>query len=363
MPDLGQVIAAAVPADRDLQPEFTAWINAIRVGTLLPNANAVGLPETGRADPAWVKKRISEFYDAAMQPKPWIVVDQEGGQASQFSSDNGMDKIPPKLKFDFTPIPSLKKLATLPRVERLAFVRTQAKELVDSGVNWVFAPVVDLGSANPVIGKRERAASADPAVTAQVISEVIEEFQRQGVMATAKHFPGHGSVAQDSHLGLATSTKTWDELKKSDLIPFQKAIASHVGAVMTGHIQIQGEKGPASLSPKMVRERLRKEMKFNGLIVTDGLWMKGVGDSTANQVAIQAIRAGNDVLTVAMGLSELQSLYRELCNQATSDSQFKSMLLGSINRVKKLKRAQSRSLARSRSSAPLNSVPSSAAAL
>jgi beta-N-acetylhexosaminidase len=197
------------------------------------------------------------------------------------------------------------------------------------GVNWLFAPAVDVNNNpnNPVINTRSF--GEDPAQVAAFAKAFIEGAQNAGAMATAKHFPGHGDTATDSHIGLPVVDVSMDRLEKLELVPFRAAIDAHVGAVMSAHIalpQIEPELAapvralsereastaeftsrtevdssrvtlPGTLSPKIMTGLLRDELKFNGVIVTDAMSMAGVAARySPAEAAIRSIKAGADVI-------------------------------------------------------------------
>jgi beta-N-acetylhexosaminidase len=169
------------------------------------------------------------------------------------------------------------------------------------GVRWILAPVLDVNSNpdNPVINIRSF--GEDPKLVARLGVAFIQGVQQQGVLATGKHFPGHGDTATDSHLELPILTADRGRLEEIEFVPFKKAIERGVWSIMTAHLAVpavDGEPGlPATLSSRVLGEVLRKELGFSNLVVTDSLTMSGLtkgfwsGDS-----AVRAIRAGVDVL-------------------------------------------------------------------
>jgi beta-N-acetylhexosaminidase len=198
------------------------------------------------------------------------------------------------------------------------------------GVNWLLAPVADVNNNpdNPVINTRSY--GEDPAAVAEFVRAFIEGAQAAGAMACAKHFPGHGDTATDSHIGLPVVDVGRGRLESLELIPFRAAIAAGVGSIMSAHIALpQIETGlaapvralsereaaaaeflsrteagtarvtlPSTFSPKIMTGLLREELKFDGLIVTDALSMAGVAARyTPAQAAVRSLKAGADVIT------------------------------------------------------------------
>src|SRR5262245_46924831 len=199
-----------------------------------------------------------------------------------------------------------------------------------AGINWLFAPVVDVNNNpdNPVINTRSY--GEDPATVAAFARAFIEGAQSAGAIACAKHFPGHGDTATDSHIGLPVVDVSKERLERLELVPFRAAIAANVGSIMSAHIALpqvetdlaapvrtlsereaaaaeflsRREAGaaratlPSTPSPKIMTGLLREELKFAGLIVTEALSMAGVAARyTPAQAAVRSVKAGADVIT------------------------------------------------------------------
>ena len=189
------------------------------------------------------------------------------------------------------------------RDEKLAFEagRVTAEEARALGVHVNFAPVVDVNNnpRNPVINTRSF--GEDPALVAQLATAYIRGLQSAGVLATLKHFPGHGDTDVDSHLGLPIIKHPRERLDSVELPPFRAGIAAGAEAVMTGHIEMPAfdpaPDTPTTLSQPIVTGILRKELAFRGLIYTDSMSMQGVTNTHApGEAAVRAIAAGNDVV-------------------------------------------------------------------
>src|SRR4051812_37298441 len=151
-----------------------------------------------------------------------------------------------------------------------------AEEMRAIGVNWLYAPVADINNKadNPVINIRSF--GEDPQKVGAFVAAMVKGVQDGGALATAKHFPGHGDTATDSHIGLATIRADRDRLDHVELVPFRAAIQAGVDSIMTAHValpDITGDQLPSTLSPKMTTDVLRNELKFDGIIVTDSLSM------------------------------------------------------------------------------------------
>ena len=171
------------------------------------------------------------------------------------------------------------------------------------GIHMNYAPVVDVNSNsnNPVIGMRSF--GEVPEVVAQKGSLYMKGMQEAGIIACAKHFPGHGNTHSDSHITLPVVMGKKRDLRKTELLPFQYLIDKGVASIMTAHLSVpafeKNKKKPSSLSYKIVTKLLKDKMGFDGLIVTDGLDMKGVTKYyEKGDVALEAFLAGNDILLI-----------------------------------------------------------------
>ncbi len=176
-----------------------------------------------------------------------------------------------------------------------------AQEARALGVHWILAPVMDVNNNpdNPVINIRSYGES--PRLVARLGSAFIRGARAGGALTTAKHFPGHGDTATDSHVGLPVIQSDIARLQSTELVPFKSAIEAGVDAVMTAHIALPGITGksrlPATLSSEIMTGLLRTELNFRGLVVTDALEMNGVTDHYwCGLAAIRAIQAGADIL-------------------------------------------------------------------
>jgi beta-glucosidase len=176
---------------------------------------------------------------------------------------------------------------------------TIAQESRAIGLNWVLAPVVDVNNNpdNPVINVR--AFGDNPEIVSQLTTAFIRGAQQHPVLTAAKHFPGHGDTAIDSHLELPLLSHSWERLQQIELPPFIAAIAAGVDAVMSAHLQIPAldPDYPATLSQRILTQQLRKHLGFDGLIVTDALVMGAIANRYgANEAAVLAVAAGADIL-------------------------------------------------------------------
>lgn len=175
------------------------------------------------------------------------------------------------------------------------------KELAALGINQDYAPVADVNidPANPVIGVRSF--GADPELAAALTAAQVEGYEREGgIIATAKHFPGHGDTKTDSHVGIPEIRHTREEWERIDAPPFRAAIEAGIGAIMTGHLvfpELDPSRDPATVSYPIITGLLRQYLGFDGVVVTDSLGMQGVRDKYGDdRVVVLAVNAGVDML-------------------------------------------------------------------
>jgi beta-glucosidase-like glycosyl hydrolase/CubicO group peptidase (beta-lactamase class C family) len=176
-----------------------------------------------------------------------------------------------------------------------------ALEAREAGVHWIYAPVADVNNnpGNPIINTRSF--GEDPARVAEFVSAYVRGVEENGGLATAKHFPGHGDTAADSHIDLPVIRADRARLESLELVPFRAAIAAGVGSVMTGHLNVPAlepdPNTPATLSENILTGVLRKDLGFQGLVITDALDMGGITVRFApGEAAVRAILAGADCL-------------------------------------------------------------------
>ncbi|HKM49446.1 MAG TPA: glycoside hydrolase family 3 N-terminal domain-containing protein [Terriglobales bacterium] len=186
-----------------------------------------------------------------------------------------------------------------------AFGRITAEESRAIGIHWNFFPDADVNSnpVNPIINTRSF--GEDPKQVGDLVAAYIKGAHEGGMLTTAKHFPGHGDTATDSHLGVASVNVDRAHLDSIELPPFQRAIAAGVDSVMVAHVTVPAlDSDPnhvATISPAIVSDLLEKQLGFKGIIVTDALDMAGLTHLFANSIgraAVEAFKAGNDLLLI-----------------------------------------------------------------
>jgi beta-N-acetylhexosaminidase len=218
--------------------------------------------------------------------------------------------LPPRL-FGTTVFPHAMAFGATDNLEYAEeFGRITAQESRALGVHWNLFPVADVNSnpANPIIGTR--AFGENPSQVGDLVAAYIRGAHANGMLTTAKHFPGHGNTATDSHIAVARVDETFDQLSTIDLPPFRKAISAGVDAVMTAHVRVPAlDPDPnhvATTSPHIIGDLLKTQLGFSGLVVTDALDMAGLSNRykwNPGRAAVDAFKAGNDVLTMPADLA------------------------------------------------------------
>ena len=224
-----------------------------------------------------------------------IGIDYEGGVISRLKEQYGF---PPTVSHQYLGRQNNPNLT-------YQYASQMATTLATMGINLNFAPVVDLNvnPHNPIIGKRERSFSADPNIVSSQALEFIKAHHQHGVLCTLKHFPGHGSSTNDSHLGLVDVTDSWSE---SELIPYRNLIhTGQVDAIMTGHVfnKHLDPLYPATLSNQIITKLLRQELNYQGVVLSDDIQMRAIAHHYGLKMAVhKAIEAGVDIILVGNNL-------------------------------------------------------------
>lgn len=262
---------------------------------------AIVLLESNARSPSQLTALTNDIQQTLLAqgaPPALIAVDQEGGRIQSLEPVSG---------FTQWPAPALVAATQDPALAR-AYGTALATELRAVGINMNLAPVADLltNPANRVIGSR--AYGNDPALVSLTIADVIRGMQEGGVLATAKHFPGHGDTLADSHIELPVVPDTLEALSERELLPFQAAIDAEVGAIMTAHVQYSALQptgyAPGSLSFLVVDSLLRSRLGYDGLVMTDALDMDAIDrQMTTGDAAVRAVQAGSDLVLVGAHVS------------------------------------------------------------
>lgn len=246
--------------------------------------------------------RLTNYYQAQSKTPLFIAMDAEWGISMRLDS-----------------VPDFPKAMTLGAVQDEKLVYNMGKEMARQfkilGMHINFAPVVDVNSnpENPVIGYR--AFGGDREVVAKHAVSYMKGLQENGVIANAKHFPGHGDTEADSHFSLPVIKNPEQRIWQVDLYPYQELFKENLMSVMVAHLAVPSlddSNTPTSLSKKVVTDLLQNRMNFQGLIFTDALNMKGVAIANSpGEVDLKALLAGNDVLLYSQNVPKAKILIKE----------------------------------------------------
>nr|WP_230500992.1 glycoside hydrolase family 3 N-terminal domain-containing protein [Sutcliffiella rhizosphaerae] len=293
----------------EMLPEIERLVKDYHLGgVILFRENVVTTEQTTRL--------VADYQEAAEKYGLLMTIDQEGGIVTRLQSGTDM---PGNMALGATRSPEIAHNVG----------KAIGEELHSLGINMNFAPVMDVNNNpdNPVIGVRSF--GENPELVAQMGVAYTEGLQSTGVAATAKHFPGHGDTAVDSHLGLPEVPHEKDRLLEVELYPFQKGMEAGIDAIMTAHVtfpKIDDTKAisrktgeeiaiPATLSYKVLTELIRDEMGYDGIITTDAMNMAAIADHFGPvDAAIRAVQAGTDIVLMPVGLSEVRQGLLEAVN-------------------------------------------------
>lgn len=282
--------------------------------------------------PQQVANLTTELQQVAVQTPNaiplFIAIDQEGGIVTRLKK--GATVFPGNLALGATRSESLAEKAG----------EITALELAAVGINLNFAPVMDINTnpRNPVIGVR--AYGDSPMLVSQLGTAYIRGLQANGVLATAKHFPGHGDTHVDSHKKLPTVGHDEERMNAVELAPFRAAIEARVAAMMSAHILYPALDAdtPATLSHRVLTGLLREQLGFEGLIITDDLEMQAIdAHYQTGNAAVMAIQAGADIVMVPWSLKKQQQAYNALRNSVKRGKISVSRLNQSVRRILKTK--------------------------
>lgn len=266
---------------------------------------------------------------------PLIAIDQEGGSVARLG--------PP-----FSRFPDARQLATGPEPEAAltACARTCATELTGVGINFNLAPVLDICPAGEGFFMERRALGNDPATVARLAGLMIETMQAQGLAACGKHFPGLGAARLDPHQVLPVVEKSREELLARDLLPFLAAARAGVAAIMSSHTIYPAldPAHPATLSPLILDDLLRRDLGYQGVLITDDLEMGAIENHhSVPEAALAAFLAGADLLLICHEHDKVRATIARL-EGAMAEGQISRARLGqSLARIARLRAAFARS--------------------
>ena len=300
--EIGQLLIGSLPGV-SITPEIRSLAREFQLGGVILFARNVEAPEQ-------VSELSRDVQQLGREVPLWVSVDQEGGRVA-------------RLRAPFTEWPPM---AVLGRSgdEALAgrFARALAAELRAVGITLDYAPVLDIHTNpdNPVIG--DRALADDASLVARLGTAIVRGLQESGVAACGKHFPGHGDTSVDSHHDLPVVEHPPDRIRRVECVPFRAAIAADVAFMMTAHVLVPSldDTHPATLSRAVVRDLLRDELGFQGVIVGDDLEMKAIAARhPVPDAAVGAVAAGCDGILICSGNVERQAAALEALVHAVED--------------------------------------------
>jgi beta-N-acetylhexosaminidase len=284
---IGARLAVGIPG-LEATDEVVAALQATRAQSLVVFSRNF-------ASPAQFTRLLRDLEER-LQRWLLVLVDHEGGRIIRFAS--GVTRFPDAATVGRTQAPA--------DVERQG--RVEAQELRGLGVHANLAPCVDVvgEGSDPIIG--DRSYGAEPSHVGALGAARIRGLQAHGVAACAKHFPGLGAVPRDPHKVLPTISLGWPQMRRTHLPPFQAAIEAGVAMIMSSHVCYPGLGEPAGLpatfSPRLIREQLRAQMRYEGLILTDDLEMGALrAFGSMGEAAIRATEAGHDLLLICSDLA------------------------------------------------------------
>lgn len=278
--ELGQLFILAFDGVH-LPGEVAEFFRTFRIGGVILFADNF-------RDPAQLRALTAELQERCATPEAplFVSTDHEGGRVQRFRAG-------------FTRLEPMAVYGGRAPAETEAAHRLAARELAAAGINLDFAPVADLCPAGRPGAIGDRSFGCDAPAVARHVEAAVRGLHAGGLLACVKHFPGHGATEEDSHHVLPEIRRSREEMAAADLVPFRAAIAAGVDAVMTAHVVYPaGDPAwPASLSPFWLGPMLRRELGFEGLVVTDAIEMKGLtGRWSPLACGRQALAAGADLL-------------------------------------------------------------------
>lgn len=259
----------------------------------------------------------------------FISIDMEGGRVH-------------RLKAPFTKWPAAKKVGAL-NSSSVAFEMAKAMgtELFSVGINVNFAPSVDIltNPNNKVIG--DRAFGSDVETVSKISSAFVRGLVKSNIIACAKHFPGHGNTLVDSHEELPVEETTLDRLLAQETVPFKRAFRARLDLVMTAHIKFTNvdPDWPATLSPKIVTDLLKNELRYRNLVITDDMGMKAITKQyDIGPAAVQAFKAGCNIILYCNDFSAPDLALKELIGAASTGSLDQQAIAANHKRILDLKK-------------------------
>lgn len=302
---IGQMLAVGFAAGQAGMAALESVVNTTKAGNIILFSR--NTPDA--ATTLGSVRSAQHIIKSATGMLPLVAIDQEGGIVMRIRK--GVVPIPGAMAQAASCLGGSTSVADIEALGSIC-----GSDLRELGINWNLAPVVDVNvnPNNPVIGVRSY--GENPALVADYASAFASGIKKAGIMATAKHFPGHGDTRVDSHLDLPIISHDLETLKAVDLVPFQRLIAEGVASVLVAHVQfpaLEKEPIPATFSKNIVEGLLRGTLGFDGIICTDCMEMKAVADRFSDPY-VKAVLAGADIIVVshtpARQIEAAESIYR-----------------------------------------------------
>lgn len=329
---IGQMILIGMPAAA-VDSMVLKEVKSGKVGSLIYFEK--NIPKSTSAFASF--KKMSWTYQRAAPIPLFICIDQEGGKVNRL-----------KEKYGFTRSITAASIGKFKSIDSVQFyAEATAATLAGLGINVNFAPCVDLNinPLNPAIAKPERSYSANEDTVIMYAKEVVKQHRKFGVVTALKHFPGHGSSKDDTHLGLADVTNTWSE---RELKPYRVLIDSgYVDGVMTSHIvnkNLDHKALPGTLSKSILDSILRKKIGFNGVVFSDDMQMKAIASNYGLEEAIKlAVNAGVDIMCFSNNILGVENRtvdrVHDIINNFVASGEIKKTRIDeSFKRIMKLKK-------------------------
>jgi beta-N-acetylhexosaminidase len=317
---VGQLFVGGFPGE-EVHQEFADLVkDGLAGGAIVFRRNLTGVEQAARL--------ARSLLSLPSPSRLMLAIDQEGGRVQRLFDP--FPELPPMRVFG-----DAKKKSLAIRAGRLI-----GESLALVGFQQNYAPVLDVDSnpANPVIG--DRSFSRDPSLCARLGAAYIEGLQSAGVAACGKHFPGHGDTSEDSHLQLPALPHDLARLESVELVPFRGAVRTGVAAIMTAHIMFPAldAEHPATLSERVLSAILRRELGYDGVIVSDDLEMKAIADHYGiPDAAVRAIRAGCDQLLVCHHPALIVEAHRAIVSAVERGVLERARVMEAAARVRRLK--------------------------
>lgn len=275
-------------------------------------------------------RNVQKYSEDRIGLPAFLSVDEEGGTVARVASTG---------RFDVTDVGDMAKIGASGDVQQARQAgETIGSYLSELGFNLDFAPDADVltNPDNTVVKKRSF--GSDPRVVSDMSLAVAQGLAQHQVYSVYKHFPGHGATAGDTHQGYAYTDKTLDELRQSELIPFENAIQNNAEFIMAAHIsapRVTGDDTPASLSKTMITDILRGQMGYDGIVVTDAMNMGAVTEQyTSAQAAVKALQAGADLVLMP---EDFQEAYQGVLDAVKDGTLTEQRINESVTRIVKVK--------------------------